>query len=472
MKKLFNRVVDGSVALVNRFLPDAFVLAIILTIIVFIIAIPVTGVAPAEGVSVFDRFVNLIYDGWFGGFWNLLAFSMQMALIVVTGSVFANAPPIHRFIVRIASVAKTPKQAVLLVALIGMITYFIQWGAAMIICAILAKEVAKRVKGVHYPLLVAAAYLGNGLWHGGISGTIPLNLAGGWTFEGMWSTTGIPFSQTVFAPYNLFIYIVGAIVLCLLITAMHPSPDKTITIDPAIVAEDEVKEPPLPPKSEMSFAERLENSRLLNWIIVLIGFVCIVWSFVDMLWIQKTGFSLSINLVNFIFLFLSIAMYGTPIKVVRAINVAVRGVGGILLQFPFYAGIAGLMGYAGGSTGQSIAQVIAQFFVNISNDFTFPLFTFISSGIVKLFVPSGGAHWTVQGPIVMSAAQSFLDSVSEGKAAMSLAWGNCWGNLLQPFCLLPVLDVTTLKLRHVMGSCVICPIALFFVILIGLCIPG
>lgn len=220
MKKLFNRVVDGSVALVNRFLPDAFVLAIILTIIVFIIAIPVTGVAPAEGVSVFDRFVNLIYDGWLGGFWDLLAFSMQMALIVVTGSVFANAPPIHRFIVCIASVAKTPKQAVLLVALIGMITYFIQWGAAMIICAILAKEVAKRVKGVHYPLLVAAAYLGNGLWHGGISGTIPLNLAGGWTFEGMWSTTGIPFSQTVFAPYNLFIYIVGAIVLCLLITAI------------------------------------------------------------------------------------------------------------------------------------------------------------------------------------------------------------------------------------------------------------
>ena len=288
----------------------------------------------------------------------------------------------------------------------------------------------------------------------------------------MCSTTGIPFSQTVFAPYNLFIYIVGAIVLCLLITAMHPSPDKTITIDPAIVAEDEVKEPPLPPKSEMSFAERLENSRLLNWIIVLIGFVCIVWSFVDMLWIQKTGFSLSINLVNFIFLFLSIAMYGTPIKVVRAISVAVRGVGGILLQFPFYAGIAGLMGYAGGSTGQSIAQVIAQFFVNISNDFTFPLFTFISSGIVKLFVPSGGAHWTVQGPIVMSAAQSFLDSVSEGKAAMSLAWGNCWGNLLQPFWLLPVLDVAKLKIRDVMGYCVICLIALFFVILIGLCIPG
>lgn len=472
MKKVFNRLVDGSVALINRFLPDAFVLAIILTIVVFIVAIPVTGIAPAEGISTFDRIVNLVYGGWYGGFWNLLAFSMQMALIVVTGSVFANAPPIHRLIVRIASVAKTPKQAVMLVAWMGMITYFIQWGAAMIICAILAKEVAKQVKGVHYPLLVAAAYLGNGLWHGGISGTIPLNLAGGWTFADMWSTSGISFSETVFAPYNLFIYIVGAVVLCFLITAMHPSPDKTITINPAIIAEEAEMEEVLKPKNEMTLAERLENSRVLNWIIVLIGFACIVWSFVDMMYIKKQGFSLSINLVNFIFLFAAMAMYGTPIKVVRSINQAVRGVGGILLQFPFYAAIAGLMGYSGGSTGQSIAQVIAQFFVNISNGFTFPLFTFISSGIVKMFVPSGGAHWTVQGPIIMSASQSFLDTVSEGKAAMSLAWGNCWGNLLQPFWLLPVLDVAKLKIRDVMGYCVVCMIALFAVILIGLCIPG
>ena len=472
MKKAFNRLTDGCVALINRFLPDAFVLAIILTIVVFIIAIPVTGIAAADGVSTLDRLINLVYKGWYGNFWNLLAFSMQMALIVVTGSVFANAPPIHRFIVRLATLAKTPKQAVLLVAMAGMVTYFIQWGAAMIICAILAKEVAKQVKGVHYPLLVAAAYLGNGLWHGGVSGTIPLNLAGGWNFEGMWSTSGIPFADTVFAPYNLFIYIAGSVILCAIAVAMHPSPDKTVCIDPAIIAEEAITEEKLKPRANMTFAERLEHSHLLNWIIVIIGFICIIWSFVDMLVIKKESFSLSINLVNFIFLFAAIAMNGTPIRTVHSINQAVRGVGGILLQFPFYAGIAGLMGYAGGSTGMSIAQVIAQFFVNISNGFTFPLFTFISSGIVKIFVPSGGAHWTVQGPIIMSAAQSFTETVSEGKAAMSLAWGNCWGNLLQPFWLLPVLDVAKLKIRDVMGYCVVCLIVLFFVILVGLCIPG
>lgn len=472
VKKVLDRIVDGSTALVNRYMPDAFVLAIALTIVVFIIAIPVTGIDPAEGVSVFDRLVNLVYEGWFGSFWDLLAFAMQMALIIVTGSVFASAPPIHRFIVRIASIPKTPKQAVLFVAVVGMLTYFIQWGAAMIICAILAKEVAKRVEGVHYPLLVAAAYVGNALWHGGLSGTIPLYLADGWSFEGIWSTDGIPFSETVFAPYNLFIYIVGAIVLSALVTAMHPSREKTIAVDPAVFAEDEVADSPLPPRSEMTFAERVENSRLLNRIIVAIGLVCIAWYFFDLLFIKQEGFSLSINIVNFIFLFVAMGLHGTPIKVVRAVSQAVRSVGGIMLQFPFYAGIAGLMGYAGGSTGVSIAQVIAEFFVNISNGFTFPIFTFISSGIVKMFIPSGGAHWAVQGPIVMSAVQSFLESTSEAKAAMALAWGNCWGNLLQPFWLLPVLEVAKLKIRDVMGYLVICFVVLFFVILAGMCIPG
>jgi len=129
------------------------------------------------------------------------------------------------------------------------------------------------------------------------------------------------------------------------------------------------------------------------------------------------------------------------------------------------------MGYASGSTGVSIAQVISTFFVNISNGVTFPIFTFISAGIVKLFVPSGGAHWTVQGPITMTAAQSFLSTCSEGKAAMALAWGNCWGNLIQPFWLMPVLDISKLKVRDVMGYCVVCMIVLFFIIAIGLLIP-
>ena len=407
MKKIFDALVDGSVALISRFLPDAYILVLLLTVILFVVAVPVTGIAPAEGITVADRLVNLVYDGWYGGFWNLLGFGMQMVLIVVTGTMFANTEPVHRIIVKIASIPKTPRQALLLVSAVGMVAYFLQWGAALIVCAVLAQEVAKQVKGIHYPLLVAAAYVGNAFCLVGISGTIALNVAGGWTFDGVWSTTGIPFRETVFAPYNLFIYLVGAIVLCLLITAMHPSPEKTKTVDPAIFAEETV-EKQYRPRSEMTPAEKLETSVLLNGLIAFIGFFCVIWSFVDSLYIKKQSFSLSINQVNMIFLFASIAMYKTPVRTVAAVKKSLGGAVGVVLQMPFYAGIAGLISYHGGSTGVSIAQVIAGFFVHISKVQTFPLFTCLSAVIVKLFVPSGGAQWAVQGPIVMHQADTFL----------------------------------------------------------------
>jgi len=211
-----------------------------------------------------------------------------------------------------------------LVAWVGMFTYFIQWGAAMVICAILAKEVAKQVKGVHYPLLVAAAYLGNGLWHGGISGTIPLKIASPFSFGKLWTTQGIPFSQTVFAPFNLFIYVVGAIALSFLITAMHPSAEKTITIDPAIIDDDKTVPEVVKPRGTMTPAERMENSKVLNVIIVVAAFCVMIWYFVDMMVVKKQPFSLSIDIVNFIFLFSAMAMYGTPIKMVRAVSKASR----------------------------------------------------------------------------------------------------------------------------------------------------
>ena len=464
MKKIFDALVDGSVALISRFLPDAYILVLLLTVILFVVAVPVTGIAPAEGITVADRLVNLVYDGWYGGFWNLLGFGMQMVLIVVTGTMFANTEPVHRIIVKIASIPKTPRQALLLVSAVGMVAYFLQWGAALIVCAVLAQEVAKQVKGIHYPLLVAAAYVGNAFC---LVGTIALNVAGGWTFDGVWSTTGIPFRETVFAPYNLFIYLVGAIVLCLLITAMHPSPEKTKTVDPAIFAEETV-EKQYRPRSEMTPAEKLETSVLLNGLIAFIGFFCVIWSFVDSLYIKKQSFSLSINQVNMIFLFASIAMYKTPVRTVAAVKKSLGGAVGVVLQMPFYAGIAGLISYHGGSTGVSIAQVIAGFFVHISNVQTFPLFTCLSAVIVKLFVPSGGAQWAVQGPIVMQAVQSFMPAVSEGKAAMALSWGNSCCNLLQPFWLIPVLEVAKLKVRDVMGYCVICLLALLVIISVGL----
>jgi short-chain fatty acids transporter len=218
----------------------------------------------------------------------------------------------------------------------------------------------------------------------------------------------------------------------------------------------------------MTPAEKLENSVILNWIIVVLGFIAIIWYFVRM---ARSGasFSLDLNMVNFIFLFVSMALYGKPIKTVRAVNEVAAGAAGVILQFPFYAGIAGMMVYTGGSTGTSIAKVVSDFFISISNTTTFPIFVWLSAGIVNFFVPSGGGQWAVQAPLVLPAAVSM--GVPIGKAAMSIAWGDCWTNLIQPFWALPLLAVAKLGAKDIMGYCIVCLIVLGVIMAIGMLIP-
>ena len=474
MKKVFDKFVNGCVTLVNKYLPDAFIFAVILTIVVFVFAIIVTGVAPSETVGVLDRFTNLIYTGWYGGFWSLLAFAMQMALVVVTGSILANTPQINKALVALAKKPKTPGGAVFLVTFVGIVVAFINWGAALIVGGILAKEIARQLKGVHYALLVAAGYIGLGMWHGGFSGSIPLMVAtptnatsGVFAISGGATFPIQAFNQTIFAPYNLFIYVVGLAVLPFVMKAMHPAADKVTPVNPEMFAGEKAEEAPKARK-DMTPAEKMENSVILNWIIVVLGFIAIIWYFVRM---ARSGaaFSLDLNMVNFIFLFVSMALYGKPIKTVRAVNEVAAGAAGVILQFPFYAGIAGMMTYAGGSTGVSIAKVVSDFFINISTTTTFPLFVWISAGIVNFFVPSGGGQWAVQAPLVMPAAVTM--GVPIGKAAMSIAWGDCWTNLIQPFWALPLLAVAKLGAKDIMGYCIVCLIVLGVIMAIGMLIP-
>lgn len=473
MKKVFDKFVNGCVTLVNKYLPDAFIFAVILTIVVFVFAVIVTGVAPADDIGVFDRFINLIFNGWYGGFWSLLAFAMQMALVVVTGSILANTPQINKALVALAKKPKTPGGAVFLVTFVGIVVAFINWGAALIVGAILAREIARQLKGVHYALLVAAGYIGLGMWHGGFSGSIPLMVATANAGPGMFSIAGgatFPiqaFNQTIFAPYNLFIYVAGLAVLPFVMKAMHPAADKVKPVNPEMFANEE-KEAVAVARKDMTPAERLENSIILNWIIVIMGFIAIIWYFASM---AKDGraFSLDLNMVNFMFLFISMALYGTPIKTVKAVNNVTAGAAGVILQFPFYAGISGMMTYAGGSNATSIAKVISDFFISISTATTFPLFVWLSAGIVNFFVPSGGGQWAVQAPLVMPAAGEI--GVPVGKAAMSIAWGDCWTNLIQPFWALPLLAVAKLGAKDIMGYCIVCLIVLGFLMAIGMLIP-
>ncbi len=434
MKKVFNKMTKGSVNLVEKYLPDPFIFAVLLTFVVVIASIFVTKTTPMG-----------VVEAWYGGFWNLLAFSMQMALVLVTGTILATAPAFKRILEKLASLPKNKLQAIIYVNFVALIACFINWGFGLVIGAVYAKEVAKQVKNVDYPLLIAAAYSGFVVWHAGMSGSIPLKLAGGAGLEA--ATNGaivdpIATNLTIFSTFNLIIFGIIVLTLPFLLSFMHPKEEDTKVIDPKLLEDDFTDE--IKDRADMTPAEKLENSKIVNYLLSLIGFAYIVKYFIT------NGFSLNLNIVNFVFLFTAILLHGTPIRVVRAVSSAAKSVGGIILQFPFYAGIMGIM-VAKGPEGVSLAGAISDMFVNISTAGTFPLFTFISAGIVNFFVPSGGGQWAVQAPIMMPAGAEL--GVDAAKTAMSIAWGDAWTNMIQPFWALPVLGIAKLGAKNIMGYC-------------------
>lgn len=439
---MFKKFTNGCVKLVQRFLPDAFVFCIILTIVVFIAAMPVTGMGPIQ-----------VITAWGNGVWNLLLFSMQMALVLVLGSALANAPAIKNIIIKLAGIPKKPAGAVGFVFVISSICCFINWGFGLIIGALLAKEVAKKIKGLDYRLIIAAAYSGFIIWHSGISGSIPLGMTslgadGAVANTGGFLTEIVSTSETIFSSWNLIMCLLVVVVLTFVLMRMHPEGKDVVSIDPKLLVDEE----PAPVKKAETPAEKLENSWILSWFVVVIGAIYIVYYFIQAA--QGTGIlnSLTLNIVNLIFLVLGIAVNKTPIGYVRAIMASAESAGGIILQFPFYAGIQGMMVTAG-ENGVSLAGAISNAFVSVSNARTFPVLCYLAAGIVNFFVPSGGGQWAVQGPIMMPAGAAL--GVSPAVTAMGIAWGDAWTNMLQPFWALPALGIAGLGARDIMGYCAI-----------------
>ena len=426
---MFKKFTNGCVRVVNRWLPDAFLFAIILTIVVFFGAWAATGMNPID-----------LVDAWGNakGFWGLLSFSMQMALVLVLGSACASAKPCKKALRACAGLCHNNKQAIVVTTMVSTVCCWLNWGFGLVIGALLAKEVVKRVPTVDYPLLIASAYSGFVIWHAGLSGSIPLDLVAGKAFGEV--TYQAPISATVFHPVNLIMCAVILIAMPFVNYAMHPDKDHTVTIDPSLLAEEEE-----PIYTKDTPADKMEHSKLL-WIVTLIlGFAYIIYYF-------ALGGSLGLNIVNMIFMFLGILFHGDLRRYVDAIGEAAGGAAGVLLQFPFYAGIMGLM-VASNAEGVSLAGTLSNFFVNISNNVTFPMLSFLAAGIVNFFVPSGGGQWAVQGPIMMPAGQAL--GIDAGRTAMAIAWGDQWTNMIQPFWALPALGIAKLSARDIMGYLVI-----------------
>ena len=431
-------LISLSNRIMQRYLPDPFLFVVILTLAVFGLGLIFTDSSGMEMVKF-----------WGDGFWSLLAFSMQMVLVLVTGYVLASSPLFKRFLGFLATFAKSPGSAIVIVTVVSMIASWINWGFGLVIGALFAKELAKRVKGVDYRLLIASAYSGFIVWHAGFSGSIPLSIA----------TDGHPFQDligiistkdTIFAAFNLIIVIALFIVLPFLNRLLMPSKEETITVDPELFNETAATVE----TGAMTPADRMENSKVLSLIIAALGIAFLVYYFI------QNGFAINLNIVNFLFLFLGILFHGTPKRFLASVQEAIKGASGIVIQFPFYAGIMGMM------TASGLAVVMSQAFVSISNDVTFYFFAFLSAGIVNFFVPSGGGQWAVQAPIMLDAAQTLDASIA--KTAMAVAWGDAWTNLIQPFWALPALAIAGLKAKDIMGYCVIILVISGVVISLGL----
>lgn len=449
---MLKKISKAMVNLMQKYLPDAFIFCVVLTIVVFFLAMPLTGQGPASMVM-----------HWGNGVWNLLAFSMQMALVLVLGSSFANAPAIKKILASLAKLPKSPSSAVALVTVVGFVASWLQWGFGLIVGTLVAREIAKIRKDTDYRLLVAAGYIGFVCWHAGFSGSIPLDLA---AFAasvtkntGGIVTEAISTSKTIFAPWNLVACAACLVALPLVVSQMHPDPADTFIVDPSVLVDEERTYP-----KATTPAQALENSPILSYFVVVIGVVYIARL------IMTGKFVLSLNTVNLIFLLLGIAFHVTPIRYVHAVADATKGAYGVILQFPFYAGIQGMMVGVSAATGLTLAGVISNGFVAISNNVTFPIFTFLAAGIVNFFVPSGGGQWSVQGPIILPAAVQL--GVPPHLAAMSIAWGDAWTNLLQPFWALPALGVAKLGAKDIMGYCVVGLIVSGIIVVICLAMAG
>lgn len=420
MAAIFDRVM-------RKYTPDPFVIAAILTLAVLVLSWSFT-----------EHSAQQIVRFWGQGFWDLISFTLQMVMVLVGGYIVASSSPVQRLLATISKLACTPVQAIIITTLTSCLASGLNWGLGLVVGAFMALEMSKRVPTANFRVLVASAYSGFIVWHGGLSGSVPLLINTEGNFSQEMIGRVIPTSETLFSPLNMTAFIGLLILLPLLNVFMgrnqkdsrpiqRPRKEKVITH---------------PPKT---FSERLNQSRIVTGLISLLGVIYLTFEIVDQ------QFSLDLNRMNYIFLFAGLLLHGTPQRFVDAAVDASKKVGPILIQYPLYAAIMSIMVKSG------LADLISQGFISLANETTFPLLTFYSAGLVNFFVPSGGGQWAVQAPIVIPVAHSL--GVDVAKVAMAVAWGDAWTNMAQPFWALPLLSIAGLTVKDIMGFCLMILIA-------------
>ncbi|WP_453990004.1 short-chain fatty acid transporter [Bacillus nitroreducens] len=422
---MLNRVSERFSRVIQRYLPDAFVIAVIMTLFVFILAFFTT---PADPMNLFQSYGD--------GFWTYLAFTMQMVLLLMTGMVLASVPFIRRGLEAISAKANTATKAYLFTFLISAAAYYINWGLAVVVGAIVAREVGKRNKNAHFPLLVACAYAPTVLYTAGLSSSILLTIATKDHF--LADVMGvIPTSETIFHPGTIIIFLTLLITIPIFILLMAPKKN----IIPYQAKTETTSQSTLEDTGETNTpAYRLEHTPILGILIGLVGIVYVVLQF-------SNSIDLNLNLINLLFLSLGLIFHRSLAQYGKAFKEAAGSISPIILQFPFYAGIIALLGSSG------LADQIIQGMASVSSAESFGVFTYWTAGLVNILAPSGGGQWALQGPLQVPAGLEL--GADPAVVAMAVGWGDAWTNLIQPFWALPILSIVGLHIRHIMGYCIL-----------------
>jgi short-chain fatty acids transporter len=446
---------------VERWMPSPFLFAIVLTYVAAIAAFLIQGSGPSQ-----------IALSWYNGFWNLLQFAMQMVLILVTACVVAYHPRVRGMILRLVRLPRNGAQAVVVVGVSSMLTGWISWGLGLIFGAILAREMGKHSLktgvAVHYPLLAVAGYMGMSLtWGWGLSSSAGLLQA---TDGNVFMQMGIvdrviPSTEWVFHPYPLTLTALSLVFASVMLYLLAPpaqhcrgieryvrlGEDESREIagrDAASVAETEAaaaagSEPStnqgrVKPARPRSFADRLDNSKILGGVLALTGVLLFGRGFVT----QGLG-ALDLNVLNFGFLMIGLLLYLSPAKYAKEFDDAVRGSSGVIMLFPFYAGIVGIM------TGTGLVHTLSETLLSIASTETFPMVAWMTAGFLNVFVPSAGGEWAIVGGPMLTAGAEL--GIPHGQTIVAYSVGDAHTNLFNPFWAIPLLAITGLRARDMFG---------------------
>ncbi len=468
--RLLERLALRATDLSERWLPDAFVFALLATLVVVVAALAGGSATPAQVATIWGR-----------GLWSLIPFTLQMALIVITGTVVATAAPVRRLIDRLAGLPRGNRDAVVFVAVASMLTSWVNWGFGLVFGAVLARAIARRVPGVDYRTLAACTLLGLGsVWAQGLSGSAALQMAtpgmlqpairdivahGGGAGVPPVPEGLIPLTHTIFLWQSLAAVAIEIVVVALLVAAIVPTGPRVRTAADLGITLDEPADAAAAPDAPRTPGEWLEHQGWLSAVVALLAAGALVLAVRDA---PSLAAAVTLDRLNLLFLALGVALHRTPARLMRAFRDAVPATWGIVLQFPFYAGIAAII------TETHLNARIAAVFTEAATRTTFPPLIAAYSAVLGVFVPSGGSKWVLEAPYVMQAAHNLKVHLGWMVAVYDL--GEALANLVQPFWMLPVLALLGLRARDIMGITftvflVLVPVVLVLVTVLGATLP-